>query len=189
MTLKILELTYNEYKIELENDSSFAIHSVDNNFNYDFVYRDEEVVFYQSGNHGIKIYKDEELYKSAVVCATAGATGIHENSAVIVDENILICCANKVFSLSLPDLKLNWMKQLDFACCFQIFKNEKGIFVHGEVDVSLIDKSGNIIWSISFADITVTPNGKNSFIMHKDFIEVEDWQHNKYKVNFDGKFI
>ncbi|HEY0657737.1 MAG TPA: hypothetical protein VGD05_04650, partial [Pyrinomonadaceae bacterium] len=90
----------------MKDDSLFTINSVDNIFKYDFVYPDEEVLYYQSSNHGIKIYKDEKLYRSAVICATAGATTIHESSAVIVEEDILICCADKVFSLSLPDLKL-----------------------------------------------------------------------------------
>ncbi len=185
----MIEFRFGEYKIELENDNSFKINSVDNSFNYDFVYKDEEAIYYQSSDHAVKIYKDEKLYKSAFICATAGATGVHENSAVIIDEDILICCADKVFSLSLPDLKLNWMKQIDDVCCFQIYKTDKGIFVHGELNVNRIDKNGNIIWSVGFADITVTPDGKDSFIMHEEFIEIEDWNHTKYKVNFDGKFI
>ena len=145
--------------------------------------------YYQSSNHGIKVYENGKLYKSAIICGTAGATGIHENSAIIADEDILICCADKIFSLSLPDLKLNWVKQIDDACCFQIFKNAVGIFVHGELAASRIDKNGNVIWSAGFADILVTPDGKNEFILHDSFIEVEDWQHNKYKLDFNGKFI
>lgn len=180
---------FDGFEICLEDDNAFTIYSSDNYFKYDFVYHDEEAIYYQSSNHAIKAYKDEKIYKSAVICASAGAAGIHKNSAIIVEGDILICCANKVFSLSLPDLKLNWIKQFDFACCFQIFKNDSGIFVHGEVDVSRIDKNGNATWSVSFADITVTLDGKDSFIMRENFIEIEDWNNTKYKVNFDGKFI
>jgi hypothetical protein len=180
---------FGEYKIELEDDNSYTINSVDNSFKYDFVYNDEEATYYQSSDHSVKIYRNEKLYKSAIICATGATTSVRANSAIVVDGNILICCANKVFSLSLPELKLNWMNQFDLACCFQIFKNDIGIFIHGEIDVSRINKDGKLIWSQSFADITVTPEGKESFIMHKDFIEIEDWNHTKYKLNFDGKFI
>ena len=184
----MLRLTFGEYRVELENDSAYKFGSGDNNFKYDFVYHEEDVANYESGNYAIKVFKDEDLYKGALICAT-GTIGIHKNFAVIVDEDLLICCASKVFNLSLPDLKLNWMRQVDEVCCFQIFKNEVGIFVHGEINASRIDKSGNIIWSQSFADILVTLDGRDSFIMHDDFIEIEDWQHNKYKLDFDGKYV
>jgi hypothetical protein len=189
LDFKMIRLNFDEYEIELMNESSYTFDSVNNISKYDFVYQDEESEIYQSTKHGIKVFKDEKLHKSAVVCATGGATGIHENSAVIFDEDILICCAGKVFSLSLPDLNLNWMKQVDDATCFRIFKTETGLFVHGEINASRIDSDGNIIWSQSFADILVTPDGRDEFIMHKDFIEIEDWNHDKYKLNFDGKFI
>ena len=185
----MFRLTFGEYDIELEDDSTFRVGSNDNASNYDFVYHDEEATYYQSTNHAIKVFKDGKLYKTALIAATAGATGVHENSAEIIHDDILICCADKIFSLSLPDLKLNWMTQCDDACCFQIFKNDKGIFVHGEICASRIDTDGNIIWSAGFADILVTPDGKESFIMHNDFIEIEDWGHNKYKLNFDGESI
>jgi hypothetical protein len=185
----MIRFNFGEYEIELVNESSYSEDSADNISKYDFVYRDEESKFYQSTNHGIKIFKDEKLCKSAIVCATAGATGIHKDSAVIVDEDILICCADKIFSLSLPDLQLNWMKQVDEATCFRIFKTENGLFVHGELNASRIDKDGNILWSVGFADILVTPDGKNEFIIHRDFIDITDWNHRKYKVSFDGKFI
>jgi len=93
---------------------------------------------------------------------------------VIFDEDILICRADKIFSLSLPDLKLVWMEQVDDVCCFGICKIDNGLFVHGELAVSQIDKNGNILWSVSFAEITVTPEGNDSFILCDKFIEVED---------------
>lgn len=185
----MIELNFDEYKIELINESSYTMNSADNTSNYNFVYQDGESKFYQSTKHGVKVYIDEKLFKSAVVCATAGATGVHEKSAVIVDEDVLICCADKIFSLSLPNLKLNWMKQVDDAACFGIYKTDDGLFVHGELAVNRIDENGNILWSVGFADITVTPEGNNSFVMCENWIEVEDWQHNKYKIRFDGSFI
>lgn len=189
LRLKMIQLKFDEYEVELINEFNYPSHPVGNNFEYDYVYKDGETDFYQSTDHGIKIYKAEKVYKSAVVCAAGGATGIYENSAVVVDEDILICCADKIFSLTLPDLKLNWMKQVDDVTCFQIFKTEHGLFVHGEMQASRIDKQGNIIWSEGFADILVTPDGKDSFIIHEDYIEIVDWNHARYKLNFDGKFI
>jgi len=185
----MVKLNFAGYKIELINESVYSPGSVDNDFHYDLVYKDEETDFYRSTNHGVKIYRHEKIYKSAVICAVGGATGVHENSAVIIDEDILICCADKIFSLGLPNLELNWITQVDPATCFQIFQTENGIFVHGELAAGKIDKKGNIIWSVDFADILVTPEGGDSFIINKDFIAIEDWNHTKYRLNFDGRII
>ena len=187
--IDMLQLNFNEYKIELSNESDYTPDSTDISFVFDKIFIDEESKIYQSTKHGIKILKDEKILSNALICAVGGATGIYENSAVIVDNSILICCANKVFSLNLPDLDLNWLKEVDSATCFSIFNTKNGIFIHGEMEVSKIDKSGNIIWSQGFADILVTLDGKESFILHDDFIEIEDWNHDKYKLDFNGKFI
>lgn len=185
----MIELNFAEYRIELVDESTYTPNSTDNVFAYKNVFTDSESDVFQSTNHGVKIYKGEELFSNTLICAVGGATGIHENSAVIIENDILICCADKIFSLSLPILSLNWMKKVDSATCFQIFNTKNGIFVHGELEASKIDKSGNIIWSVGFADILVTPDGKDSFILHDDFIEIQDWNHSKYKLDFDGNFI
>ena len=185
----MIELNFAEYKIELVNESIYNPNSANNAIAYTNIFADSESDIFQSTNHGIKVYKNEKIYSNAIICAVGGATGIHENSAVIIENDILICCADKIFSLSLPDLNLNWMKKIDSATCFQIFNTKNGFFVHGELEASKIDKSGNIIWSVGFADILVTPDGKDSFILHDDFIEIEDWNHDKYKLDFDGNFI
>lgn len=185
----MVELNFNEYRIELSDESDYAPNSTDNFFSFEKIFFDEKSDIYHSTKHGIKIYEDEKLINNALICAVGGATGIHKNSAVIIENDILICCADSVFSLSLPDLNLNWMKKVDDATCFRIFSTNNGIFVHGEMQASKIDKLGNIIWSVGFADILVTPDGKDEFIIKDNFIEVEDWNHRKYKLDFDGNFI
>lgn len=185
----MIELNFDEYRIELSDESDYSPNSTDNSFLFEKIFIDEESDIYHSTKHGLKIYKDEKLLGSALVCAVGGATGIHENSAVIIEKDILICCADSIFSLSLPNLNLNWMKKVDDATCFRILNTKHGIFVHGELYASKIDKEGNIIWSVGFADILVTPDGKDEFIFHDNFIEIQDWNHTKYKLDFDGNFI
>ncbi len=185
----MIELYFDHCKIELSNESNYAPNSTDNVVAFEKTFGVEEGGIYHSTKHGIKIYKNGKLLGSVLVCAVGGATGIHETSAVTIKNNILICCADSIFSLSLPDLSLNWMKKVDDATCFQIFNTENGIFVHGELKASKIDEAGNIIWSAGFADILVTPDGKKEFIFHDNFIEIEDWNRTKYKLDFDGNFI
>lgn len=107
----MIELNLNEYKVVLSDESNYTLNSTDNLLVFEKIFTDEESDIYNSTKHGIKIYKNEKLLTNALICAVGGATGIHENSSVIIENNILICCANSVFSLHLPDLSLNWVRK------------------------------------------------------------------------------
>lgn len=182
-----MNLKFDTYEIELVNESSYGKEKLTHTgFVYDLVYDAQESTYYLSTKHGVRLYQNRELVKSALLCSVGGATGIHEKSALVVNEDLLVCCTNKIFSLRLPNLGLNWVSEADPATCFGIYKNDVGLFVHGELEVSRIDRQGNIIWSVGFADITTTPEGKDTFVICEDFIKVTDFNYCKYKVDFDG---
>jgi hypothetical protein len=185
-----MKIAFQDYEIEITDDKGYRTESTDNKFLYDFVYLDEDAKKYQSSNHAIKIFQSGQLIKSAVVCAVGGSTCIHDNSAVVSDDNLYVACADKVFSLSLPDLQLRWMVRVDQATCFGIYKADNGLFTHGELSVTRLGTDGQIIWQIGLRDIIVTVDSdKDSFIMHDDYIELEDFLRDNYKLDFNGKFI
>lgn len=187
----MLLLKFEDYIIEIINDATYRIGSADNSFNYDLVFNDTEAITYNSSNHGIKVFKNEQLYRSAVVCAVSGATCIHKSSAVIYNNDVVICCANKVFSLSLPDLKLNWVSQADQATCFGIYKAENDLIIHGELEFSRLDEMGNIIWQRGLADVVIALDNstENSFTVHENYIEITDIDTRTHQVDFNGEFI
>lgn len=187
-----LKLTFEKYDIELSNDKVFELNSADNSFKYDFVYHDEESLKFQSSQHVIKVFVGGQLNKSAIVCAVAGGTTIHSQSGVIDGTNIFICCADKVFCLSLPDLILNWMTQVDMATCFGIYKADNGLFTHGEMSVARLDHSGQIIWQTGLREIIVNIEENKEqyeFVMHDTYISLMDFNSNKYQLGFNGKFL
>jgi hypothetical protein len=141
-----MKIPFHDKEIEITNDTTFKTGSADNNFIYDFVYLDEEANEYQSSNHAIKVFRSGQLIKSAIVCAVGGSTTIHDNSAVVMDDNLYVACADKVFSLSLPDLQLRWTTPVDQATCFGIYKADNGLFTHGEISVTRLGTEGQIIW-------------------------------------------
>ncbi|MDB5283141.1 MAG: hypothetical protein JWO06_2216 [Bacteroidota bacterium] len=179
--------------VELTNDPTYSIDSVDNNFTYDFAYRDEESNVYGGSRHVVKILSDGKIIQSAIVCgAGGGGTMIHPNSAVMVDAAIIICCSNKLFSLSLPDLRLNWLTAVDIATCFGIYKADGGLFTHGELTVARINMEGQIIWQTGLRDIIVNieeNRTQNEFVMHDNYINLMDFKSNTYQLDFNGKFI
>ena len=183
-----MTISHGQYQIDVYDDSTFSNNSADNTTRYDNVY--SSLGEYSATSvHGIKIFKDNNLYQSAMIASTGGGTGVHENSFLIDRENILICCSDSVFCLSIPDLRLVWRTQADSATCFEIFKLQDNYIIHGELEITKLNKDGKIIWQNSGADIFTTLDGKDDFIITDKYILATDWENRKYKFDFDGKTI
>ncbi len=185
-----MKIVFQDYEIEIADDQTYGTQSTDNNFVYDFVYQDKEAMDYKSSNHGIMIFHGGQLIKSAIVCAVGGGTYVHESSAIVMKNDLYVACADKVFSLSLPHLKLRWATKVDMATCFGVYKSGDAIFTHGEVSVTRLGTDGQIVWETGLRDIIVTVDSdKESFILRDNYIELEDFNRNNYKLDFNGKFI
>lgn len=180
---------YKGFLIDIINEPTYKYGSADNTFNYSTHFFADGAEEYPTSKHGIKIWKDEELIDNCILIGSGGATGIQSSSSLIDDNRLLICCCDTVFSLTVPDLVLNWQVQADQATCFQIFKLEDDYLVHGELETTRIDKEGLIKWKFGGADIFVSMEGEEEFILGKDHIVLTDFCKTKYKIDFNGKLI
>lgn len=70
--------------------------------------------------------------------------------------------------------------------CFEIFYLEKDYLVHGELDITRLDKNGKIIWQNSGKDIFTTLEGKDDFCLTETEIIAKDWNYEKYIFDYDG---
>lgn len=157
---------------------------------YDNVYQPGKDREYEPvSKTGIIVYKDGVKISNALLLAVAGATSVSTDSAFIHSDNLLTRCCNTVFSLLLPDLKLNWMTEADWATCFSIHPYKDDFITHGEVDISRIDANGKIVWQFSGADIFVNLKDDIAFEMYEDHIALTDFNDGKYNVDYDGKEI
>ncbi|WP_147679255.1 hypothetical protein [Algibacter pacificus] len=148
-----------------------------------------ELEYQPSSKHGIRITENGIEKCSALLLETGGATGISENSFLIKNDRIYICCSDRIYSLNLTDLSANWRNQYDIATCFGIYEFDEDFIVHGEIQVSRIDKNGETKWSFSARDIFVNPDGKTEFKIIENRIELIDWEGYKYELNADGKIL
>lgn len=178
---------YNEFTVDIINDSTFNRASTDNVFTYDKIYIDGNEQ--PTSKHGIRVFKDGQVISSAIVCGAGGTTGIFRNSFVVTGNILLVCCGHNLFSLKLPELTLNWKKQFDLITCFAIYPYKGDFIVHGELEVNRIDLNGNVKWSFSALDIFVTQDGNEAIKFMDDNIELRDWENNKYMINEHGKLI
>ncbi|WP_426326217.1 SMI1/KNR4 family protein [Pedobacter sp. R-06] len=177
--------TTNKYHINIFDDEAFKEDSVDNVNHYDFVYF-EESKYRSTSIYGIKVFKNGTLIKSAAIGAIGGGTSIHETSTIIEDDRLLICCSDTIFCLSIPDLALLWRTQADGATCFEIYKYQDTYIIHGELEISRLDRDGKILWQQGGADIFVTTADEQSFELTKHFIMAKDFENRVYKFDYDG---
>ncbi|RZK70863.1 MAG: hypothetical protein EOO85_20625, partial [Pedobacter sp.] len=122
---------YKDLRIEVLDEPNYKVGSADNNFNYSSSYFGDGAKEYPTSRHGIKVFQDEVQINNCVLIASGGATGIHQNSSLVDNDHLLICCCDTIFCLTLPDLKLKWKTQCDPATCFQIYKHQDDYIIHG----------------------------------------------------------
>ncbi|NBB27909.1 hypothetical protein [Cellulophaga sp. BC115SP] len=173
--------------IELLNESIYRVDSVDNMFSYTKQYSSSDGSQVSSSKIGIKIYQHKELVDSCIIIGIGGVSAITQYSYIIASENILICCGDSVFCLSLPSLELVWNMKLDDITCFQIFKCEDDFLIHGEIEITRIDTEGKIKWKFSGKDIFVSLTQEKAISILPDGVLLTDFEQTKYKIDFDGK--
>jgi len=182
-------LHHNELTVEVFDDSAFT-QSVDSPSSYDKVIQVEKDKLYSpNSQHAIKVYKDDKVIKTAIILASGGGTGVHEDTALIDQGNLIIRCCNKLFRLSLPDLNTDWVTEPDWATCFSVHKYQDTYITHGETSIARIDRTGKVLWSYGGADIFVCLYEGNPFKMHDDHIELTDFNGSKYRIDYNGETI
>ena len=174
-----------KYKIEIFTDETYKVGSADNINKYDFEYLEAENK-YNSTFVGVKIYENQKLVKSTIIGSEGGNSGISENSKVIEENRIVICCADKIFCLSFPELNLLWKTKTDEISCFEIFKKDNFYIIHGEMEISKLNENGKILWQKGGADIFTTISGENVFELNENHIIATDWENRTYKFDYEG---
>lgn len=181
-----MKTRFKEYSVEVFDDPTFSSRSADNLVSYDRVYIDH-TEYQSTSKHGIRVTKEGQSISSAIICGTGGATGINDNSFLITDDDLLICCCDTVYSFTLPQLTLNWKRELDPATCFGIYPFKDDFIIHGELEIRRIDRAGNVKWDFSAKDIFVTQDGKEALKFTGDKIEVTDWDGDTYVLSENGQ--
>lgn len=147
----------------------------------------EEKRFMVSNELSISIL--DELSDTVISCliqADGGATAVSPEQVIIENDIIFLCCGRNIFAVTLPNLLLLWKLKADEITCFRIFNIEEDLLVHGEMEVSRISKSGNIIWQFGGRDIFVSIEGTDECVILPSHIELTDFDGYKYSLSYDG---
>ena len=180
---------YNGLTIEIFNDSTYKFGSADNNMSYLKHYFGDNAKEYPTSKHGIKIIDNDLEINSCIIIGSGGATGIYDNSTMIDNDRLLVCCCDTLFCLSLPDLDLKWKTVADDATCFQVYKLSEDYLTYGEIYATRIDRDGIIKWQFGGSDIYVSIDDSKPFVINSDHLLLTDFGGKEYKIDFNGKEI
>ncbi len=180
---------YRDISIQVFDDPTYTFGSADNKFTYSKHNFSDGGLEYPTSKHGIKIFCDEMETNNCIVIGSGGATGIHQTSSLVDRDQLLICCCDTIFCLTLPDLELKWQVRADQATCFEIYKLQDDYIVHGEIEITRLDRDGNVKWQFGGSDIFVSFDNNEAFRLNDDHIALTDFYNIKYKIDFDGKVI
>jgi len=137
----------------------------------------------------VYLYKAEEEIKS-IVLTGGSVSSLWEKSALLDGDRLLITCGNEVFCLLLPSLELLWHTQVDMATCFQIVAYQEDYITHGEVEISRLNRQGEILWQFNGKDIFVSPSERTpAFNMTPQGIDLVDFNYEEYHIDYEGKLI
>lgn len=186
-----LRKSYQDFEIFIFNDTLYDPNSRDNSREYENIYEDQHYDDYAYiTRHGIHLLQDGEILTSALLISSGGITGIHETCSVIDFDKLVVCCADSVFCLALPNLNLLWQRKADSATCFEIFNHSDSYIVHGELEISNLDKEGHIVWQFSGTDIFATANHYGDFKIKENLIIAKNWEGMEYSLDVEtGKLI
>lgn len=183
----MVSINYKEYEISLYCDGQYDPASADNSNSYNAVYYSKSTGEYISSRISVVIKLGDEIAAGVILFSGGGFAGIHEKSYVLKDDAIYICAGNSLFSLSLPDLKLRWVTEVDWGSAFKILEISDGFIIHGELSISRVDKDGNILWQNSGPDIFVSPLGeRDCCFIRDDTVYAETWDGSTFRFDFDG---
>ncbi len=115
---------------------------------------------------GVEVIQEDVITASRLIGATGGGTGVHPDAALICYGGLVVCCADTVFKLSLPNLDLAWRTAADIATCFGIYYLDDDYIVHGELSITRLDRDGKIVWQREGRDIWTIPDGKDALEVH-----------------------
>jgi hypothetical protein len=180
----MLYFKFAKFQIEISNQLNHSCGSVDNVRRFDretYLGTDGHV----SSQHAVVLKRDEEDEEeiaSHLFAAHGGASGIHEHSAVIHNNRLLLAVGNRLCALEIPSLDVVWKTKVDMVTCFGVHLPPRCdcLISHGELDISHLDFDGKIEWQSGGADIFT-----GDFEIFENHIEAEDWNGQRY--HFDIK--
>ena len=175
----MMRLNFGQFDIFLDKVEDYTFGSTDNCRVYNKEFRLDDEQYRPSSLHDVRVISvdNETEISTCILGAAGGGSGIHENSAVINGDSLIVAVGPFMVSLHLPNLEMNWKIRTDDATCFGVYHSIKtGCYIsHGELSIARVSYNGVIEWTNSGADIFT-----NGFTVTNNHVEAIDWNETVY---------
>ncbi len=175
-----MQLTLDHRAIVLVDEPTYTFGSVDNARLYPFA-KNLAHPDRPSSIHGVLL--SSELL--AVLGASGGATGVHEQSALLIDNHLFVAVGDSVACMSISPFQFLWSLQVDVATCFGLYLHalSGALISHGELSISRFTPDGKLLWQSYGEDIFAEP-----IVLANEYLTATDFNHSKYNFWYcDGK--
>ncbi len=104
-------------------------------------------------------------------------------SVVASQEHLVLAIGDRICCLAIPTLALQWSTKVDTSCCFAVYASpdHKGFISHGELEITKVDVSGKVVWSVSGGDVF-----SGEFAILADHVAATDWNSYKYRIELSS---
>ncbi|QSX36874.1 hypothetical protein [Shewanella sedimentimangrovi] len=176
---------FGNYEVAIRDEPTYSRNSTDNPRSYINEYCRNDKYEHVSA-HGINVSENEEILGSAVLLGVGGATRVNDNSLAFNGTSLYVAAGDALYSLSLPALKLNWCKKVDFATCFGVFwlDDRSCLLTWGELEIGCYSKDGEKLWSTSGPDIFT-----EGMEVHGGIAKVTDFNGDVHEINLSNGAI
>jgi hypothetical protein len=174
----MLRLHHREFELVIENVPQYGAAEGESARRFEReVQLDASTNIYTTSKHSVTTLRSGEQIASVILLAGGGASGIHEHSALVLDDDLLLAVGPYIVRLVIPSLDTKWIAETDDATCFGVFYSPKHrlILSHGELDIAALRPDGTMVWSAGGADIFT-----NGFTFDDNMIYARDFSDRDY---------
>lgn len=167
-------------EIVIRNEDTFTLGSADNLRNFTKEYRLNHEDGYVVSQHSVEADCPDGSQSSCILMAGGGRTCVHEATALVRRNSLVIAVGDSICSLRLPDLDIEWKLKADLATCFGVYHSIRhALYIsHGEIEIMGVSYFGDIVWSTGGKDIFT-----GNLEMEEDTLTVSDFNDEEYKID------
>jgi hypothetical protein len=174
----MLNLDFQQFEVLIGKESNFSWESVDNPRKFNRAYRLDDD--HLASLHSVRVRSKEDLEEidSCILGASGGATAVHEHSAIINQNSLVVAVGPFMVSLRLPMLEMNWKIRTDAVTCFGVYclPAHRCFISHGELEIARVSYDGKLEWQSGGADILT-----NGIVFSENTVRATDFYENIYE--------
>ncbi len=187
-----MKINLKSFEVELKDDPSYLIRPSGNPM-YKYEYSHGQIIknrVFTINKRAIVVRDTAGKYEisSAILCENGGKAGLAQDSFKLEEDKLWVCVGDKMYSLDIPTLHINWFNSIDFGTIHSINFFGRDLIIHANTGLVRMSRKGEIIWKFSEGNGVFIP-GEGRLKLFERHIELIDGNDQKYVVNEDGKAI